>query len=154
MGRDPTTGVPASIEAVYRRDAERLWRSVFLATRDREVTSDAVAEAFAQALRRGDELRDARGWVWTAAFRIARSQMASEDRLSSDHEPSFDVPEPMVDLWQAIGSLSRHQRTAIVLADYAGFSHREIAEVLGSSAGAVAVHVHRARRRLRELLKE
>ena len=47
---------PASVEErlerVYRENAERLWRAVLLAFGSREVADDAVAEAFAQALRR------------------------------------------------------------------------------------------------------
>jgi RNA polymerase sigma-70 factor (ECF subfamily) len=52
----------------------------------------------------------------------------------------------------ALARLTTHQRTAVVLADYAGFSHREIAEVLTSTVSAVGVHVYRGRRRLRRIL--
>jgi DNA-binding NarL/FixJ family response regulator len=41
------------LERVYRDQGDRLWRAVFLACGSREVADDAVAEAFAQALRRG-----------------------------------------------------------------------------------------------------
>jgi DNA-directed RNA polymerase specialized sigma24 family protein len=46
-----------SVEAVYREHGAHLWRSLLLYTGDRDVASDAVAEAFAQAIRRGDEVR-------------------------------------------------------------------------------------------------
>jgi DNA-directed RNA polymerase specialized sigma24 family protein len=46
------------------------------------------------------------------------------------------------------------QRASLVLADYAGWSHREIARALGSTVSAVGVHVHRARKRLRDLLED
>lgn len=64
-----------------------------------------------------------------------------------------EAPEPTVDLIRALAALTPHQRTAVVLADYAGHSHREIAQILGSSASAIGVHVFRARRRLRVLLE-
>ena len=38
---------------MYREHGARLWRAVLLASGSREVADDAVAEAFAQALRRG-----------------------------------------------------------------------------------------------------
>src|SRR6478672_7261075 len=41
-----------SVEAVYRADAERLWRAVYAFAGDAEIASDAVAEAFAQVLQR------------------------------------------------------------------------------------------------------
>jgi hypothetical protein len=59
---------PAGLEGVYREHATRLWRALIAYTGDPEVASDAVAEAFAQALRRGDALRAPERWVWTAAF--------------------------------------------------------------------------------------
>jgi RNA polymerase sigma factor (sigma-70 family) len=66
---------------------------------------------------------------------------------------AVQMPEPFVDLWRALGRLPAKQRASVVLADYAGWSHREIAAALGSTTSAVGVHVHRARRRLRELLE-
>jgi DNA-directed RNA polymerase specialized sigma24 family protein len=64
------------------------------------------------------------------------------------------MPEPLTDLLGALATLTYHQRTSVVLADYAGYSHRHIAKVLGSTTSAVGVHVYRGRRRLRELLEE
>ena len=64
------------------------------------------------------------------------------------------LPDPFVDLWRALARLPTKQRASVVLADYAGWSHREIARALGSSVSAVGVHVHRARRRLRTMLED
>ena len=69
-------------------------------------------------------------------------------------EPVTGMPEPFVDLWRALAQLPLKQRASVVLADYAGWSHREIAKVLSSSVSAVGVHVHRARKRLRDLLED
>lgn len=46
------------LERLYREDGERLWRAVFAYAGNRDVADDAVAEAFTQAIGRGDELRD------------------------------------------------------------------------------------------------
>ena len=59
------------VEAVYRSVHPRLWRSLLSYTGDAELASDAVAEAFAQVLRRGDAVDDVAAWVWRSAFRIA-----------------------------------------------------------------------------------
>jgi DNA-directed RNA polymerase specialized sigma24 family protein len=45
------------IEALYRQDGDRLWRALYAFAGDEDVASDAAAEAFAQALRRGRGLR-------------------------------------------------------------------------------------------------
>jgi RNA polymerase sigma-70 factor, ECF subfamily len=155
--RNPTTNadVERRLEVLFREEAPRLWRSLLLSTEDPEVANDAVAEAFAQALRRGAELRDPLAWVWRVAFRVAAGEMQSRRswrELGGD--PGYETPEPLFDLIRALRTLTEHQRTAVVLADYAGYSHRQIAGVLGSTTAAVGVHVHRARKRLREMLEE
>jgi len=147
--------VERRLESVYREHGARLWRSVFLASGSREVADDAVAEAFAQALRRGRALRDPAAWVWRTAFRIAAGELKERGRMTTfTNEPVSGMPEPFVDLWRALAQLPLKQRASVVLADYAGWSHREIAKALGSSVSAVGVHVHRARKRLRDLLEE
>ena len=147
--------VERRLESVYREHGARLWRSVFLASGSREVADDAVAEAFAQALRRGRALRDPAAWVWRAAFRMAAGELKERGRMTAiATEPVTGMPEPFVDLWLALARLPLKQRASVVLADYAGWSHREIAKALGSSVSAVGVHVHRARKRLRDLLED
>lgn len=141
------------IERAFREQAPRLWRSLLLSTGNPDVASDAVAEAFAQALRRGAEIRDPDRWVWRTAFRLAAAEMKRwrETLPASDSASSFDTT--LLEVMEALRRLTPHQRTAVVLADYAGYSHRDVAQVLGSSVSAVAVHVHRGRRRLRMLLE-
>ena len=148
----------ATVEAVYREHADRLWRSVRAYAGDADVASDAVAEAFAQLLRRGDEVRDPAAWVWRTAFRIAAGELkVRRDRAT---EPEVDVaaspqPEPEVlDLLRALAQLSPTQRAAVVLHDYAGFPAREAAQMCGSTEAAVRVHLMRARRKLRSLLAD
>jgi DNA-directed RNA polymerase specialized sigma24 family protein len=143
------------IELVYREHGARMWRAVFLSSGSREVADDAVAEAFAQALRRGSAVRDPAAWVWRVAFRLAAGQLKERGRVEHfESDPVPGLPDPFVDLWRALALLPLKQRASIVLADYAGWSHREIAKALGSSVSAVGVHVHRARKRLRDLLED
>lgn len=46
-----------SLEGIYREHGNRLWWAILAYAGDREIASDAVAEAFAQALRRAEDLR-------------------------------------------------------------------------------------------------
>jgi RNA polymerase sigma-70 factor, ECF subfamily len=149
------TDIERDLEQLYREHGARLWRSLVLSTGSREVADDAVAEAFAQAIARGDAFVDPAAWIWRAAFRIAAGEMKARSPAGSVQADlgSVEEPEPLIDLVRALGELTPHQRTAVVLADYAGYPHREIAQILGSSASAVGVHVYRARRRLRALLE-
>jgi len=144
-------------EGLYREHGIRLWRSVFAFAGDREVASDAVAEAFAQAMRRGAELRDPAGWIWRAAFRIAAGELKDLRRVPHASVPQRVEPtDPgsMEGLMEALGRLSPERRGAIVLHHYVGYSVKDAAEVLGSTSAAVRVHLSQGRKRLRTLLKE
>lgn len=148
-------GAERQLESVFREEAPRLWRSLLLATGSREVADDAVSEAFAQALRRGEQIRDPAAWIWRVAFRLAGAEMRRQRSLTEFPENGpQEMPESLVNVFRALAQLTLHQRTAVVLADYAGHPHRDIARVLGSSVSAVGVHLHRGRRRLRRLLEE
>lgn len=143
------------IERLYRKRGDRIWRGLLAFSGDPEIASDAVAEAFAQVLRRGDEVRDPERWVWRAAFRIAAGEL--KERRRSEvlaTAGSYEMEESARDLVVALGALSERQRAAVVLHDAAGYPSKEVARIIGSTEVAVRVHLVRGRRRLRELLKE
>jgi RNA polymerase sigma-70 factor (ECF subfamily) len=149
-----TDATSDAIGRVYRDEGDRLWRAVFAYSCDRAVTDDAVAEAFAQALRRGNGLRDPARWVWTVAFRIARGELA---RRGKDHvgaqEGSYELPDHADQVVRALASLSPKQRAAVVLHHYAGYPVKDIARMLDSTNAAVKVHLSQGRKRLRSLLE-
>ena len=143
------------VERAYRAQGDRLWRALVLFSGDREIASDAVAEAFAQALRRGAEIRDVEAWVWRTGFAVARGELKRRGTLSPEvPDLPQDAQPDMVDLVRALATLSPKQRGAAVLHHYAGYSNRETAQILGTTPAAVGVHLERARARLRELLED
>lgn len=148
------TGVEVSVEALYRRDGARLERALVGSFGSRELAQDATAEAFAQLLRRGGDVQRPERWVWTAAFAIARG-LAAEGADRSDRVVP-DSParsgERDLDVLQALRALSPMQRQAVVLHHYAGFDLRTIAEITGSTVGALKVHLLRGRQRMRTQL--
>ena len=81
------------VERVYRAESARLYRSLVGATGSAEVAAEAMAETFAQLISRGDEVRDARAWVWRTAFRVARGELASRCRPETLVPPQL-VEEP------------------------------------------------------------
>jgi RNA polymerase sigma-70 factor (ECF subfamily) len=154
---DRSTGLDerTDLETLYRGSGARMWRSVLAFAGDPEVASDAVAEAFCQALRRGDAIRDPERWIWRAAFRIASGYLAELRRtVETIREEAYEMEEPARELVAALQRLSRTQRAAVVLHYVEGYPANEIAELVGSTPAAVRVHLMRARRRLRRLLKE
>jgi len=143
------------IERLYRERGDRVWRAILAYSGDPEVASDAVAEAFAQVLRRGTEVENPERWVWRAAFRIARGELKERRRRTVvEAMETYEMEEPARDLVVALARLSEKQRASVVLHDAAGYPAKEIARIVGSTEAAVRVHVMRGRRRLRELLRE
>lgn len=157
MGSRPlTVGTSrSSTEAVYRREGGKLWRAVLAYGGDRAIADDAVAEAFAQLLRRGDLVRSPEPWVWRAAFRIAAGELQRRSQL----EPLVDDrgrsdPEPACAILDALRGLSPQQRAIVMLRDYAGHSTRQTAAIVGSTEASVRVQLSRARRLLRKEMVE
>jgi len=148
------SGPDVEIERLYRQQGGRLWRALVAYPGDPEVVSDAMAEAFAQALGRGDELREPLRWVWRVAFRTA----AGELKHRRGHRPGlppviWEIDESVGELVAALRLLSPNQRAAVVL-HYAGYPTKDIAQMLGSSAGTVRVHLSQGRKRLGKILEE
>jgi RNA polymerase sigma-70 factor, ECF subfamily len=142
------------MEAVYRHVGPTLWRSLFAYSRDPEVASDALAEAFAQAIARGNEIRSLEPWLWTAAFRIAAGELSRRPHLAKIPESSYEMPPPADHLVAALNKLPAHQRIAVVMHDYADRPTNEVADALGIGVATVHVHLSRGRRRLRHLMEE
>jgi len=146
--------VSQGVEAVYRADAERLWRAVYAFAGDAEIASDAVAEAFAQVLSRGAAVRDPAAWTWHTAFRIAAGALKARGpglptpAASVEHVDAYGDP----DLLAALRQLPDAQRAAVILFYYADLPIRDIAARLGSNSLAVRANLSRGRGRLRQLL--
>ena len=145
------------VERVYRERGEALWRSLVAYAGDREIANDAVGEAFAQAVRREPELRDAERWIWTAAFRIAAGTLQEERRRRGTEVPrdeAYAFPDDTMAMISMLAALPPKQRAAIVLFYYADLPTRRIAEILRTTPATVRVHLSQGRRRLKRLLEE
>jgi RNA polymerase sigma-70 factor (ECF subfamily) len=143
------------IEQVYRQHAARLWRALVAYSGDPEVASDAVAEAFAQALRRGTGVRDVERWVWKVAFRLTAGELKDRKmRTTQIEESSYQLPEEAIAMVSLLGRLSPKQRAAVVLHYFADLPNDQIAHILGVTTATVRAHLSQGRRRLHHLLGE
>jgi RNA polymerase sigma-70 factor (ECF subfamily) len=157
MQAEPSEHVVDRVRAVYEADRARLWRSIYAFSGSRDVADDTVAEAFAQAIRRGDEIRDVAAWIWRSAFAIARGDL--QRRRATATAPGVpdvgvDGGDPLRDLLARLGALSPEDRELIVLCHVGGWKPGELAGVLGEPSGRLRVRLHRATRRAREILED
>ncbi len=152
-GRDEGSG--HDFERVYREAGPGLWRALFAFTEGRsDVASDALDEAFARALEHDAAIRSPVPWLYRTAFRVALEELRRERRTQPDLAAGRESRgEPGLDgVMTAMRRLSANQRAAVYLHYVADLPVREVAERLGMSPATVKVHLHRGRRRLRELL--
>lgn len=142
------------VRSVYDSSHARLWRSILGFSGSADVADEAVAEAFAQALRRGDAVRDVQAWVWRTAFAVARGEMA---RRRTDDLPMpegvVELGHPAFELLGALAKLTDADRELLVLCHVADYTPTELARLLGISASAVRARLLRARRRAQPLLE-
>lgn len=162
-GRAPRhPGFDACFEANYSRLLAFALRRV----EGRAVAEDVVAETFAVAWRRRDAMpRRAPPWLYGIAIRVIANQHRSSrrqarlaGRLSGEPDPPGHDPAELVaardELARAFAALSEADREALRLIAWEGLDSQEAATALGCSRTAFRVRLHRARRKLRDLLYE
>jgi len=148
----------------YAGQARRIARAVLS---DPDDADDAAQDGFLAALRhigRFDPSRPFGPWLLkivsnAAADRRRRRRVRHAEPLAPHLATTGDSPERAADLSglgaalrAALAELPERQRTAVVLFDAEGYSHREIGEILGIPEGTVRSDVFHARRALRERL--
>ena len=141
-----------SIEDAFKTLHLRLWRGLLAFTASADLASEAEAEAYAQALARGDEIRDLDNWVWASAYRIARGLLAERSKQGPPAASLSTLTEDvhLVEFVSMLGELSEQQRMVVILRYIGGYKPTEIAEVLDTSPETVRVQLHRAHSSLRE----
>ena len=160
-----------AFEELYRQHARRLFSLVVRMVGSAEDAEDLVQEVFLQAHRK---LAGFRGestlgtWLYRLTMnhcldhlrgRQARMSRATESLDDEDAaEPMAPAPAvppaiSRMDLEKAIAALPPGSRAAFLLHDVEGFEHREIAAILGVSEGTSKSQVHKARLKLRAILR-
>ena len=142
------------LDRLYREQSARMWRALTGFCGDVDLASDAVAEAFAQAIARGDAIRSPERWVWKAAYRIAAGELHRQQRQAElVSAPAISDAEPAWEIRAALAKLPPQQRAVVVLHYYAGYGAREIAAITDTTSGAVWMALSRGRKTLRRLLE-
>lgn len=163
-------GDMAAFERLYRLHAARVMGVCLRMCRRRDIAEDCVQQTFVRAWRNlaAFEGRSAFGtWLHRIAVNEVltyarnhgtrtepgQSMEAEDDEGHSLQEQTgageFDAGE-MVDVERALASLPEGARHVMVLQAIYGYSHEEVADMLGIAVGTCKAQLHRGRRLLRE----
>lgn len=120
---------------------------------------EAIAEALAWGWQHWDRLRtmdNPSGYLFrigqTHARRVLRRRRLNV-ALEDHHDSTWSTPWVEPELTKAIESLTRRQRTVVVLVHGYDLSHTETAELLGIRRSTVQNHVERGMAKLREFME-
>ena len=159
-----------AFEELYRSHCDRIfglcWR---MCGGDNALAEDMVQEAFVRAWNKLHLFKgDSRFGTWL--HRLTVNVVLSDrrirvKRLRREQEFSDDIERVQVgdrdvfaglrkDLEAAISGLPERARTVLILFDIEGYKHDEIAKMTGMAVGSSKAQLHRARKLVREVLKD
>jgi RNA polymerase sigma-70 factor (ECF subfamily) len=166
----PTPRTPASgrdlapgLEALFLEHRERVYRAAYRITGNPMDAEDVLQTVFVRLLRREESLLPGPGggaYVTRAAVNAAldvvrsrqRAGWAPLDEATLPPGPGNDRPDREHERRELARSL-RQALSRLAPRALEGLGNREIADLLGTSQGVVAVLLHRTRNRLRKQLE-
>lgn len=156
-------GDEEAFEALYRAFETPVYNLVRRILRTPEDAEDVLQDTFLEVMRSIKSYRgDGTLWGWIrqiasskALMRIRREQLRSTDELVEESAGRAAAPVgERIDLERALDHLSHTARAVVWLHDVEGYTHEEIAEMMGKTASFSKSQLARAHQRLRGLLDE
>jgi RNA polymerase sigma-70 factor (ECF subfamily) len=167
-------GDEEAFEVLYNLHKRRVYSLCLRMTANTAAAEDLTQEAFLQLFRKIGTFRGESAfstWLHRMAVNVVLMQLRKkglpvvslEDTLESEDEsprkelgtqdPALAGSIDRLQLQRAVESLPPGYRTIFLLHDVEGFEHNEIAEIVGCSIGNSKSQLHKARMKLRDLLK-
>jgi RNA polymerase sigma-70 factor, ECF subfamily len=172
----PGEGLPSAygvaltseLEELFREHHRLIYRTAFSVTGSRADAEDVLQIIFLRLIRRGlppDLEKNPKGYLYRAAINVSldtvqtrqRQMLVDGDRVLAAVEPvTHERPEDERKrrLREAIHHLKPRAVEILILRHVHGYRDAEIAKMLGTSRGTIAVTLFRARAKLRTLLSD
>lgn len=146
-------------KALYEKYSRAMYTTAYRITNDFELAEDVLQEAFIKVFRHIQGFRQEStlgAWIKTIVIRTALSHIKKQpntEELDQNHLKDLvdwgDYLEAEY-LEKAIHELPEGYRAVFVLIEVEGYSHKEVAEMLGISIGTSKSQLFHAKKRLRE----
>lgn len=143
-----------------------MYQTALRVTKDPDDAQDVLQDVFLglpKALRKYEGCGNLEGWLRRVTERKALMQLRwrrLKREVSIEKSPPASIAdspariEDRLAIEDAISSLNERQRIVFVLKELEGYTHPEIAELLGISPLASRCRYHRALKRLRRILED
>lgn len=153
----------AQFAAFYERSARPLWAYLSRVSGDRTLAEDLMQESFVRflcATHGCDGEVEARRYLFKIATNLLRDHWRRPVASSLEEVPEAVLAmggaaamdsEAMLD--RAMAKMQLRERQMLWLAHAEGYSHKEIAEVMGLASASVRLLLFRARRKMGQLLE-
>lgn len=154
----------SALEEAYRRYANPVFGVAYRLTGSPTEAEEVLHDLFVglpESVRGYEAWGTFQGWLTRVAARMALARNRARERRREDsleEAPAAGTRSRRGDagdwvaLERALGELSAALRDVFLLKEVEGYTHREIAGMLGIRVGASKVRLYRAKKRLRELL--
>ena len=170
-------GHAAAFETIYQLHSRRVYALCLRMSGDPVEAEDLTQEAFLQLFRKIHTFRGESAFsswmhrltanIVLMRFRKKRPVPISLEEMTGPGDekdrPTFEIGVPdlrltglfdRINLHAALEQLPQGYKSMFLLHDVHGYEHNEIASMLGCSVGNSKSQLHKARKRLRELLHE
>ncbi|MEO3814410.1 sigma-70 family RNA polymerase sigma factor [Sphaerisporangium sp. B11E5] len=146
---------------MYDECRQRVWAYV-VSRAGRQIADEVVSETFAIAWRRLEDVPEpALPWLLGTARNVLRDTIRSEARREAVRAElrswtEGDVADQVTErlgVLTALADLAEEDREILILVAWQGLSPRDAARVVGCSAAAFRVRLHRARKRLAQRME-
>jgi RNA polymerase sigma factor (sigma-70 family) len=149
-------------KTLYDRYSAAMYTAAYRITGDFDLASDVLQEAFVKVFRHLSGFRREStlgAWIKTIVVRTALSKIKREpnfldlEQAPSDLRVDWGHRLDAEYLEKAIQSLPTGYRTVFVLIEVEGYSHQEVADLLGITVGTSKSQLFYAKKKLRDMLQ-
>lgn len=148
------------VEAIYHRHIKMVYQICLMLMKNVPDAEDAAQTVFRKVMEYPKTFRDPeheKAWLIVTARNECKNQLKHWWRTRRESEEAMEklTWEQPVDgeLWDAVLTLPQHQRMALYLCYYQGYTAREAAEIMGKNPSTVRTWLAQGRKKLKEVLE-
>lgn len=154
-----------SLKAEFAARRDKLYHIAYSWCHDPALADDLVQETIYKAIKNASSLRDVAmldSWIYRILFNCWHDYLRVKDRnveyvdmhdtQQVDHSENYQQSQIVKRVRASVEQLPLPLREVVTLADFAGFSYAEIAEITGVPVGTVMSRLFRARQNLKQQL--